>query len=98
MLRGWKYKKYKSIRAIGTILCHDITQIIPSKFKGRAFKKGHIITEDDVKVLLSIGKEHIFVWEHKEGTLYENEAITRLKGLIVGLANKESYLVMLIDT
>ncbi|SHH86402.1 molybdopterin-binding protein [Clostridium grantii] len=77
-------KSIKVEEAIGTILCHDITQIIPGKFKGRAFKKGHIITAEDVKVLLSIGKEHIFVWEPKEGTLHENEAAIRLKDLTAG--------------
>jgi len=31
--------------AVGSILCHDITQILPGEFKGRRFKKGHIIQE-----------------------------------------------------
>lgn len=77
----------KSVRvedAIGMILCHDITKIVPGEFKGRAFKKGHIIKEEDVKELLSIGKEHIYVWEAKEGTLHENDAAIRLKDLVCG--------------
>ncbi len=73
-----KMKKIPVETAIGTILCHDITQIIPGKFKGRAFKKGHIITEEDVPVLLSLGKDNIYVWEKKEGYLHENEAADRL--------------------
>ena len=40
--------------AVGTILSHDVTQIIPGKFKGRAFKKGHVIREEDIEKLLSI--------------------------------------------
>ena len=41
--------------AVGSILCHDITQILPGEFKGRRFKKGHIIQEEDIPVLLSLG-------------------------------------------
>ena len=48
--------------AVGTILSHDVTQIIPGEFKGRLFKKGHIIKEEDIEKLLSIGKEHVYVW------------------------------------
>ena len=77
----------KSVRvedAVGMILCHDLTKIIPGEFKGRAFKKGHIIQEEDIKELLSIGKEHIYVWENKEGILHENDAAVRLKDLVCG--------------
>ena len=68
--------------AVGTILSHDVTQIIPGKFKGRAFKKGHVIREEDIEKLLSIGKEHVYVWEKEEGMLHENEAAERLKDLV----------------
>ena len=77
----------KSVRvedAVGMILCHDLTKIVPGEFKGRAFKKGHIIQEEDIKELLSIGKEHIYVWENKEGILHENDAAVRLKDLVCG--------------
>lgn len=70
--------------AVGAILCHDITQIIPGKVKGRAFKKGHIIKSEDIPVLLSLGKDHIYVWEAKEGMLHENDAAVRLKKLTAG--------------
>ena len=77
----------KSVRvedAVGMILCHDLTKIVPGEFKGRAFKKGHIIQEEDIKELLSIGKEHIYVWQNKEGILHENDAAVRLKDLVCG--------------
>ncbi len=64
--------------AVGTILSHDITKIVPGKFKGRAFKKGHIIRVEDVDELLRIGKENIYVWEQKEDEIHENEAAYRL--------------------
>jgi hypothetical protein len=64
--------------AVGTVLCHDITEIVPGKFKGRAFKKGHIIRQEDIPKLLDIGKEHLYVWELDENTLHENDAAQRI--------------------
>lgn len=61
-------------QAVGHVLCHDITQIIKDVKKGVAFKKGHIVTEEDIPVLLSIGKEHLYIWEKNENMLHENEA------------------------
>ena len=52
--------------AVGHILCHDITQIIKDEKKGVLFKKGHVVKEDDIPLLLSVGKEHLFVWEKKK--------------------------------
>ena len=43
--------------AVGSVLCHDITQIIPGVVKDAVFRKGHVVTEEDVPVLLSVGKE-----------------------------------------
>ncbi|MDF2674519.1 MAG: putative molybdopterin binding domain protein [Clostridiales bacterium] len=70
--------------AVGVALCHDITKIVPGEFKGVAFKKGHIIREEDIPELLSIGKRHIYIWEDREGILHENEAAERLKALVGG--------------
>ena len=52
-------KLIKTTEAVGHVLCHDMTQIIPGKSKGPVFKKGHIVTEEDIPVLLSIGKDHL---------------------------------------
>ncbi|NFT06751.1 molybdopterin-binding protein [Clostridium botulinum] len=60
--------------SVGHVLCHDITQIIKDVKKGTAFRKGHIVTEEDIPVLLSLGKDHLYVWEKKEGFFHENEA------------------------
>lgn len=49
--------------AAGQVLCHDITQIIRGKTKDARFRKGHIVTEEDIPVLLSLGKDHLYVWE-----------------------------------
>ncbi|AOY78344.1 molybdopterin-binding protein [Clostridium formicaceticum] len=77
-------KKIPVQDAIGSILCHDITQIIPGVIKDRAFKKGHIISEEDIPMLLSLGKDHIYVWEKREGLLHEDEAAQRLRKLATG--------------
>ena len=49
-------KKIPVKEAVGSVLCHDITQIIPGVVKDIAFKKGHIIKEEDIPLLLSIRK------------------------------------------
>lgn len=60
-------KEIRTVDAVGQILCHDITQIIKDQKKGVLFKKGHVVREEDIPALLSVGKEHLFVWEKKEG-------------------------------
>lgn len=60
--------------AVGHVLCHDMTQIIKDVKKDTVFRKGHIVREEDIPVLLSIGKEHLYVWEKQEGMLHENDA------------------------
>ena len=47
--------------AVGMVLAHDITEIRPDDFKGRAFKKGHIVREEDISHLQRLGKENLFV-------------------------------------
>ena len=60
--------------AIGMVLAHDMTQIVPGTFKGRLFKKGHRVREEDIPALLSIGKRHIFALELEPGDLHEDDA------------------------
>lgn len=74
-------KLINTIDAVGCVICHDMTQIIPGVTKDARFRKGHIITEEDIPVLLSIGKEHIYVWEKEEGMLHEDEAAVMLANL-----------------
>ena len=70
--------------SIGCILSHDVTKIVPGEFKGRLFKKGQVIKEEDIPKLLDIGKEDVYVWEHKEGQLHENDGAKRIKDLVLG--------------
>ena len=65
--------------AVGHVLCHDLTQIIPGVTKDARFRKGHIVAPEDIPVLLSMGKEHLYVWEKEPGTLHEDEAAERLR-------------------
>ena len=70
--------------AVGHVLCHDMTQIIPGKFKGARFRKGHVVTPEDVDVLLSMGKRSVYVWEMQPGMLHETDAALRLCALAEG--------------
>ena len=70
--------------AVGTVLAHDLTQIIPGEYKGPKFKKGHEITEDDIPVLLSMGKKHLFVLEKDDTDVHENEAAYRIASKAAG--------------
>ncbi|MEK8131094.1 molybdopterin-binding protein [Paenibacillus filicis] len=65
-------------QAVGLVLAHDLTQILPGQFKGRLFKKGHVIQEEDIPALLSIGKEHIYTLRLQAGFLHEDDAALRL--------------------
>ena len=67
--------------AVGQVLCHDITQIIPGITKDAVFRKGHIIREEDIPILLSVGKEHIYIWENNETMLHENDAADILRAI-----------------
>lgn len=64
--------------AVGLPISHDMTKVVPGKFKGAAFKRGHIITEEDIPVLKSMGKEHIYVGEIPQGYLHEEECAKRI--------------------
>ena len=77
-------KKIKTVDAVGHVLCHDITQIIPGEFKGRAFKKGHVVKEEDIEKLLSLGKDNLYVFEKEEGMVHENDGAIFLKNITAG--------------
>ncbi|WP_369283686.1 molybdopterin-binding protein [Oscillibacter sp. GMB15532] len=77
-------KLIKTREAVGHVLCHDLTQIIPGEYKGARFRKGHVVVEEDIPVLLSMGKENLYVWELNAGMLHEDDAALRLCGLSMG--------------
>ncbi len=67
-------KLMKTEDAVGQILCHDITQIIKGVTKDAVFRKGHIITEEDIPILLSVGKDNVYIWENDDTVYHENDA------------------------
>lgn len=67
-------KLIKTEDAIGHVLCHDITQIIKGVTKDAVFRKGHVVKAEDIPILLSVGKENLYVWEKNEAMLHEDEA------------------------
>lgn len=73
-----------TVDAEGTVLCHDITQIIRGVTKDAAFRKGHIVTKEDIPVLLSLGKDTLYVWENDESMLHENDAAEILCEMCMG--------------
>ena len=77
-------KQIKVNDAIGMVLAHDHTQIIKDKFKGVRFPKGHIIKEEDIPVLLEMGRESVFILEIEPGMLHEDDAAAILRDICMG--------------
>ncbi|HZG86148.1 molybdopterin-binding protein [Paenibacillus sp.] len=70
--------------AVGLRLGHDLTRIVPGEFKGRAFRKGHVIAAEDIPLLLDIGKEHIYIMDLPEGWVHEEDAALRMARAAAG--------------
>lgn len=70
--------------AVGMLLAHDLTQIVPGKFKGRLFRKGHRVSAEDIPLLKDIGKEHLYAMELAEGDLHEDDAALRMASALAG--------------
>ncbi len=84
-------KKTVSVdKAVGMVLPHDVTEIVKDEFKGRAFKKGHIIQPEDVEHLKRLGKEHIYVLKLGPGEIHENEAAKILATALAGPGSRLS--------
>ena len=77
-------KLMKTEEAVGQVLCHDITQIIKGVTKDAVFRKGHVIREEDIPVLLRVGKDHVYIWENNENMLHENDAAEILRDMCQG--------------
>jgi hypothetical protein len=71
-------------QAVGRVLFHDITRIVPGEFHGRAFKKGHIIAPGDIDQLLKLGKDNIYVLELDKGFVHEDAAALRIAKAALG--------------
>lgn len=96
-------KLMKTEEAVGQVLCHDITQIIKGVTKDAVFRKGHVIREEDIPVLLSVGKDHVYIWENDENMLHENDAADILREICQGAhmhptEPKEGKIELIADT
>jgi molybdenum cofactor synthesis domain-containing protein len=77
-------KKIRIEEAVGLKLAHDITRIVPGKFKGPAFRRGHVIRRSDIPKFLDLGKKQIYVLQLRPGELHEDEAARRMARAMVG--------------
>ena len=84
---GFREKMLKVIpveEAVGLPLAHDITEIVPGKRKGPAFRRGHVVRPEDISKLLDVGKAHIYVMELGADELHEEDAAKRLARAVAG--------------
>jgi hypothetical protein len=70
--------------AVGLVLAHDITEVVPGKKKGPAFRKGHVVGEEDVAYLARLGKRHLYVLEIAKDEMHENEAAELMAAALAG--------------
>ncbi len=90
MKLGWhgglrlKRREVQVEDAVGLQLAHDMTRIVPGVFKGRQFRRGHVIREEDIPTLLDMGKRHIYVLELEEGELHEEDAAQMMANALAG--------------
>jgi hypothetical protein len=77
-------KTVKIEDAVGMVLAHDVTEIRKGEFKGRAFKRGHLIQPADICRLQRLGKQHIYVWKTEPGYMHENDAAAAMAASFCG--------------
>jgi len=70
--------------AVGLPLAHDITEIVPGKHKGPAFRRGHIVRPEDITKLLDVGKRNLYVMDLEKDELHEEDAARRLAKAAAG--------------
>jgi len=72
-------------QAIGLRLAHDITEVNPEKnLKACAFKRGHIVTREDLDPLRKLGKHLLYVWDDSNDRVHEDDAAIRIAPLAAG--------------
>lgn len=74
-------RKVRTEDAVGLVLCHDITEVRDG-FKGRAFQRGHVVTQSDIPHLLDLGKRNLYIWEENAGEIHEEDAALRLAAMV----------------
>jgi len=77
-------KKIEIEEAVGLRLAHDLTRIVPGKFKGAAFRRGHVVRKSDIPQLLDLGKKQIYVLKVERDELHEDKAARRIAKAVSG--------------
>ena len=77
-------RKIRTENAVGRVIAHDLTQVVPGEFKGARFEKGDVIEKDDIHLLKKMGKDHVFVIDLSEDQLHEDEAALRISEAVNG--------------
>jgi len=79
-------KQIKSEDAVGKVLGADITEVIPGVKKEPLFKRGHIIKQDDIERLYSIGKKHVWIQDENDNShvVHEDDAAKYIMDAIGG--------------
>jgi molybdenum cofactor synthesis domain-containing protein len=70
--------------AVGMVLAHDVTEIRKDEFKGPAFRKGHVIRQEDICHLQRIGKERLFVLSLGPDEMHEDDAAIAIARALMG--------------
>lgn len=72
-------RKVRVEDAVGLVLAHDVTRIVPGEIKEVAFKRGTVIRKEDIDGFLDIGKAYVYVVEDSvDGLVHEEEAAFRM--------------------
>lgn len=79
-------RKIPLTEAVGLPLAHDITEIRPEKgVKHRAFKRGHVVTEDDLERLRDLGKNYLYITGPEDTDVHEDDAALTVAPLAAGV-------------
>jgi len=77
-------KKIPVRESVGMALGHDLTRVVAGRFKGPAFRRGHVVRPEEVLELLSMGREYVYVYEPEAGEVHEDDAACRLAQALAG--------------
>lgn len=79
------FKTIPVTQAEGMTIAHDMTEIIPGKSKGPAFKRGQKVTAGDICRLMRMGKNNLYVLDLDENTqVHEDDAVFELASALAG--------------
>ncbi len=70
--------------AVGTRLAHDITEVLPGKYKGPRFRRGHVVQAHELDHLRRLGKRHLYVLKLDSEHLHEDDAVQYLAQALAG--------------